>query len=110
MALTGLLFALLACGLASAATIDGATLNQTTLPNGLKVWHLHRPDSASMAVVVDVRVGARNETVDNNGIAHLLEHYVHSGTRRWSASEVDRELDRLGGVTDRPYGAIPGSA
>jgi predicted Zn-dependent peptidase len=48
-------------------------------------------------MVVDVRVGSRDETEANGGIAHFLEHYVHSGTRRWNVAEIAKMRDRLGG-------------
>lgn len=89
---------------ASNMQIDGVPVHDYTLPNGLRVWHVERLGSSSMAIVVDLKVGSRNEEEHNNGIAHLLEHYVHGGTRRWSAREVDRELDRVGGIANATTG------
>lgn len=79
------------------ARIDGAPVHHYTLANGLRVWHVERPSSTSVAIVLEVQVGSRHETDANNGIAHLVEHYVHGGTRRWSATEIDRLGDSLGG-------------
>lgn len=51
-------------------------------------------------VVVDahVRVGARYETVKNNGLSHLLEHMLYRGTRKHpSAHDQALAFERLGG-------------
>lgn len=80
--------------------IDGAPIHHYVLPNGLQVWHIERPGSTVVAVVLEVRVGARHETALDGGIAHFVEHYVHSGTARSTVHEMRRRQDRLGGVAN----------
>ncbi len=43
-----------------------------------------------------VKAGSRNETEDNNGIAHFLEHMMFKGTKSRSAENIFKELDILG--------------
>lgn len=80
--------------------IDGAPVHHYALPNGLHVWHVERRDSTSVAMVLEIQAGSRHETEANNGIAHFVEHYVHGGTRRWDAAEMDRLGDSLGGAAN----------
>jgi len=47
-----------------------------------------------------LRVGARNEPADLNGITHFIEHAVFKGTARRSALDIAIEQDRLGGTLD----------
>ena len=44
-----------------------------------------------------VKSGARNESDDEHGIAHLLEHMAFKGTARRSAWEIASEIENVGG-------------
>ena len=44
-----------------------------------------------------VYVGARNETKENNGVAHLLEHMAFKGTKNRSAKQISDEVEMIGG-------------
>jgi len=68
----------------------------TTLPNGLRVVTAHLPGFDSAAVAAFVDSGSRNETEDENGIAHFLEHMAFKGTTRRSALQIAREVEILG--------------
>lgn len=72
-------------------------LYRTTLPNGLRVWCQHRPDSQSVATLLVIDVGARDETLSNNGVSHFVEHMLFTGTERWSEEEVKEIIARRGG-------------
>ncbi len=45
-----------------------------------------------------IKAGSRNETVENNGIAHFLEHMMFKGTTNRTAEKLFNELDMLGAV------------
>lgn len=45
---------------------------------------------------VFVRVGSFNETSDNNGIAHFLEHMMFKGTKKRKGNKIAKELDSKG--------------
>lgn len=43
-----------------------------------------------------VGVGSRNETADQAGLSHFLEHLLFKGTDRFSSSEIDEYFDSIG--------------
>jgi hypothetical protein len=72
-------------------------LARTRLANGLKVWVKPRPSTGTVVLLLQVPVGARHETKQNNGVSHFLEHMLFSGTARWSEQEVLEVIRRRGG-------------
>ena len=44
-----------------------------------------------------VNAGARNETLELNGVSHLLEHMAFKGTRRRNALAIAEEIESVGG-------------
>jgi len=50
----------------------------------------------SVALGFWIRVGSRNETVEQAGISHFLEHLLFKGTDRFSSTEIDQIFDGLG--------------
>ena len=71
-------------------------IEQSVLPNGLRVISVTLPGFDSAAVAAFVKAGARNETADNNGIAHFLEHMAFKGTASRSALQIGAEIEVLG--------------
>ena len=69
----------------------------TTLANGLRVASADMPGLETAAVGVWVNAGARNETVELNGVSHLLEHMAFKGTRRRNALAIAEEIESVGG-------------
>lgn len=67
-----------------------------TLPNGLEVIAECDSDALSLAVGFFVQTGSRDETPEEAGVSHFLEHMVFKGTARRSAADVNREFDELG--------------
>ena len=65
--------------------------------DGLRVYIEPRPGSPSVAVALAVGVGSANETPLDNGAAHFLEHYLFTGTARWTETELQDEVERRGG-------------
>jgi predicted Zn-dependent peptidase len=43
-----------------------------------------------------VRTGSRNETVEQAGLSHFLEHLLFKGTDRFSSTEIDQIFDGMG--------------
>ena len=60
----------------------------TRLASGLTVVTQNMPHLESVALGVWIKSGSRNETVDEHGIAHLLEHMAFKGTARRSARDI----------------------
>jgi predicted Zn-dependent peptidase len=71
-----------------------------TLPNGLVVITEPMEYFHSVSVGVWLRNGSRREPAEINGISHFIEHMVFKGTRRRSAEDIAREVDRVGGMLD----------
>lgn len=69
-----------------------------TLDNGLRV--LAHCDSTTPLVTVNLlyMVGSRNEHTDRTGFAHLFEHLMFGGTRRYP--DYDLEVDAMGGESN----------
>ncbi|PTM98507.1 M16 family metallopeptidase [Mycoplana dimorpha] len=69
----------------------------TRLPSGLTVVTENMPHLESVALGVWIKSGSRNETADEHGIAHLLEHMAFKGTARRSARQIAEEIENVGG-------------
>lgn len=66
-----------------------------TLENGLRVIHNYEPSTVMTAVDVLYNTGARDESRDLTGIAHLFEHLMFGGSV--NIPDFDRELEDAGG-------------
>ena len=66
-----------------------------SLENGLKVIVHEDPSIATAVVNILYRVGARNETPDKTGFAHLFEHLMFGGSK--NIPSYDNPLQMVGG-------------
>ncbi|MCM2294483.1 insulinase family protein [Allorhizobium sp. BGMRC 0089] len=73
------------------------TVECTRLASGLTVVTETMPHLESVALGVWVKSGSRDETGDEHGIAHLLEHMAFKGTKRRSARQIAEEIENVGG-------------
>ncbi len=71
--------------------------NKTTLNNGLRVVTEKIPYVHSVSIGLWILSGTIDETRENNGVAHFLEHMVFKGTESRSAFEIADSLEALGG-------------
>lgn len=71
-------------------------LRRCTLPNGLRLWCLPRPNTGTVALFVHLPIGARTENKRNNGISHVLEHMLFTGTERWTESDIAEVVRQRG--------------
>ncbi|WP_435167984.1 M16 family metallopeptidase [Falsirhodobacter sp. 1013] len=69
----------------------------TTLANGFRIVTEHMPGLKSASVGIWVTAGGRHERVEQNGIAHFLEHMAFKGTKRRSALQIAEEIEDVGG-------------
>ena len=67
------------------------------LSNGFRVVTEHMPGLESAAVGIWVSAGGRHERLEQNGIAHFLEHMAFKGTKRRSALQIAEEIEDVGG-------------
>jgi predicted Zn-dependent peptidase len=75
-------------------------IQRHVLPNGLVVVTETMNHVRSVSIGVWVRNGSRREAIEQNGLAHFMEHMVFKGTQRRSAEAIAREMDSVGGMLD----------
>ncbi|WP_412051538.1 MULTISPECIES: M16 family metallopeptidase [unclassified Hoeflea] len=73
------------------------TVKTTLLANGVTVVTETMAHLESVALGVWVKSGSRDETADEHGIAHLLEHMAFKGTHKRSARQIAEEIENVGG-------------
>ena len=73
------------------------TIRLTTLPNGLRIATERMPGLASASIGIWLTAGGRHERLEQNGIAHFLEHMAFKGTERRSALQIAEEIEDVGG-------------
>ncbi|TYP77602.1 M16 family metallopeptidase [Paenibacillus methanolicus] len=72
-------------------------MNTYTLSNGLRVVVEYIPTCRSVSFGIWVKTGSRNETPENNGISHFIEHMLFKGTEKRSAKDIADLFDGIGG-------------
>ena len=75
-------------------------VNKTVLTNGITILTKHMPHVRSVSMGVWVNVGARDESLEENGLSHLIEHMIFKGTRKRTAYQIAKEFDAIGGQTN----------
>jgi zinc protease len=71
-------------------------VHERRLANGLRVVVSPDPARHDVALVVRYDVGARDEPAGLEGLAHLVEHAMFTGSRHVGPGEHDRLLQRVG--------------
>ncbi|MEM1078767.1 MAG: pitrilysin family protein [Pseudomonadota bacterium] len=69
----------------------------TTLSNGFRIVSEHMPGLKSAAVGIWVLAGGRHERIEQNGIAHFLEHMAFKGTEKRSTLAIAEAIEDVGG-------------
>ncbi|HRO11518.1 pitrilysin family protein [Amaricoccus sp.] len=67
------------------------------LANGLRLAVEPMPGLRSASVGIFVTAGGRHERLEQNGIAHFLEHMAFKGTPTRSAQQIAEEIEDVGG-------------
>ncbi|QLH74582.1 MAG: insulinase family protein [Methanomassiliicoccales archaeon] len=66
-------------------------------PGGIPVIVETLPHTRSVATAICVGVGSRDESLENSGISHFLEHMMFRGTSNRSYKEVNETIEDAGG-------------
>lgn len=75
---------------------EESIISEHILPNGIKILHKHRPGAiAHMSLMVNT--GMRDESANENGLAHFIEHMLFKGTKKRKAYHVLSCLENVGG-------------
>lgn len=70
--------------------------DRTELPGGLTVLTESMDTVRSVAIGIWFSVGSRDETPQEAGMSHFMEHMMFKGTPTRSAAEISEIFDRLG--------------
>ncbi|WP_103383512.1 M16 family metallopeptidase [Pseudonocardia dioxanivorans] len=70
---------------------------RSELPGGVRLVTETVPGVRSVSLGIWIGIGSRDETPEQAGAAHFLEHLLFKGTRRRSASGIAEEIDAVGG-------------
>ena len=73
------------------------SVETTVLPSGLRIVTDRMENVGTASLNVHVAVGSRNETLDEHGLSHLIEHMAFKGTKRRSAFAISEEIESAGG-------------
>lgn len=73
---------------------------KTVLRNGIRVVTEKIPYAHSVSTGIWVNVGSRDESFEERGITHFIEHMLFKGTRRRSALDIAKEFDAVGGFAN----------
>jgi predicted Zn-dependent peptidase len=81
----------------SAQPSDNPAPRKSRLSTGLRVITERVPSAHSLALGVWIDTGSRDETPDENGISHFIEHCVFKGTKRRRTHHIAQYLESVGG-------------
>ena len=73
------------------------SIRQDRLKNGFRVVSEHIPGLQSAAIGIWVAAGTRHERIEQNGIAHFVEHMAFKGTKRRSPLQIVEAIEDVGG-------------
>ncbi|MGB0799772.1 MAG: M16 family metallopeptidase, partial [Planktomarina sp.] len=73
------------------------TVRTHHLPNGFRIVTEDMPGLKSASIGIWVNAGGRHEQLDQNGIAHFLEHMAFKGTARRTSVQIAEAIEDVGG-------------
>lgn len=72
--------------------------NQTKLENGLKVVSILSPNIKMATIQLWIKAGSRYENEDQKGRAHVLEHLIFKGSKKFNSNlKISDSIDKYGG-------------
>ena len=74
-----------------------SNIKLTTLNNGLRIVTDRVETVHSVAIGLWTSVGTREEDLQHNGVAHMVEHMLFKGTKRRSTLNIAEEIESVGG-------------
>lgn len=81
-----------------------AKIRKRTLANGLRVILMRQPTSPTIACYLKIGVGSANESFDQAGVAHFLEHLLFKGTDTIGTTDYAAEkplLEKIEAIGER---------
>ena len=89
-----LLCCLLGGGLAFA---QPASVQTTTLANGMKVLVQEDHNIPNVAMYFFYKIGSRNERPGATGVSHFFEHMMFNGAKKYGPKQFDVQMEKNGG-------------
>ena len=65
------------------------------LQNGFRIVTENMPGLKSASIGVWVNAGGRHERIEQNGIAHFLEHMAFKGTKKRSSVQIAEAIEEI---------------
>ncbi|MBW1724274.1 MAG: insulinase family protein [Deltaproteobacteria bacterium] len=75
-------------------------VHKTILNNGIRIVTQKMPHFHSVSMGVWVNAGGREESPEESGLSHFIEHMIFKGTKRRTAYQIAKEFDSIGGQTN----------
>ena len=64
--------------------------------NGLRVVLNQTEKTKPVSIMFGVNTGSVNESQENNGVSHFIEHMVFKGTTGRTAQDISKDLEGIG--------------
>src|ERR1700730_3630230 len=77
--------------------MDSKSIHRTVLPNGLTALVQEDRNAPVVAIVTYGKAGYFDETDQENGLAHALEHMFFKGTGKRGVGDIAKETKASGG-------------
>ncbi|MEW6665011.1 MAG: pitrilysin family protein [Thermodesulfobacteriota bacterium] len=74
--------------------------NKTVLSNGVRIITETLDHFRSVSLGIWIGVGSRDETEQDNGISHFIEHMIFKGTGTRTSPQIAKQLDAIGGLSN----------
>ncbi|OEF25792.1 hypothetical protein A1QC_08330 [Vibrio rumoiensis 1S-45] len=65
------------------------------LPNGLK-YHIYHDGKSPVSIRFIVHTGSINETINQQGYAHFLEHMAFNGSQHFKENQIIKDFEKAG--------------
>ncbi|MHC4490403.1 MAG: M16 family metallopeptidase [Planctomycetota bacterium] len=77
--------------------VDPGIDKMGTLPNGLQYWiRANRTPPGKVSLILHIRSGSLNESDEQRGVAHFLEHMAFNGSENFAPGEMVKAFEALG--------------
>ena len=69
---------------------------QHQLPNGIRIIHQHSNRAVAHCGII-INAGSRDENIEQQGLAHFIEHVIFKGTKKRKAFHILSRMEDVGG-------------
>jgi len=77
--------------------VDPGIDRMSKLPNGLRYWiRSHQTPPGKVSLILHIHSGSLNESEDQRGVAHFLEHMAFNGSENFAPGEMVKSFEAIG--------------